>query len=213
MSSARSAQDVLRFWFGTRPYSAGSLQQHQRLWFGDAAAPELTPQADELIRERFGALMLAAERGELDGWESSPRRRLALILLLGQFARSAWRGTARAFVREHAALALTVSGMQFGADAPLDPFERLFFYRPLMYAEALEVQEESVAAARRLLEEAPESLRAPFERTLQQAMLHRDIIARFGRFPQRNALLGRDSGSDEREWLADPAVRLSLPEE
>ena len=137
------------------PLRCGSTQ---RLWFGDAAAPELTPQTDELIRERFGSAdALPPSGASSTRWESSPRRRLALILLLDQFARNVYRGTARAFAQEHAALALTVSGMQFGADAALDPFERLFFYRPLMHAEALEVQEESVAASRRLLEEAPES--------------------------------------------------------
>jgi uncharacterized protein (DUF924 family) len=92
--------------------------------------------------------------------------------------------------------------MQIGADATLDPVERLFFYMPLMHAESLDVQEESVAAFRRLVEEAPADLRRTFEGNLHYAVLHRDIIKRFGRFPHRNEALGRDSTPEEIEWLA-----------
>jgi uncharacterized protein (DUF924 family) len=202
MSPPPSALDVLYFWFGPRPYTAAGIQQHSRIWFGEPDAPELTPQADELIRERYGALTLAAEQGELSLWESSPRRRLALILLLDQFPRNIYRGSARAFAQDLQALSLTVSGMQIGADATLDPVERLFFYMPLMHAESLDVQEESVAAFRRLLEEAPAELRRIFEDHLRYAVLHRDIVARFGRFPHRNRALGRESTPNEVEWLA-----------
>ena len=202
MSPQPSALDLLFFWFGPRPYTAARVQQHSRIWFGSPDAPELTPQTDELIRERYADLTLAAARGELSAWESSPRRRLALILLLDQFSRNIYRGSARAFAQDLQALSLTVSGMQIGADATLDPVERLFFYMPLMHAESLDVQEESVAAFRRLLEEAPAELRRTFEGNLRSALLHRDIITRFGRFPRRNRALGRESTPDEVEWLA-----------
>ena len=202
MSPQPSALDLLFFWFGPRPYTAARVQQHSRIWFGSPDAPELTPQTDELIRERYADLSLAAARGELSAWESSPRRRLALILLLDQFSRNIYRGSARAFAQDLQALSLTVSGMQIGADATLDPVERLFFYMPLMHAESLDVQEESVAAFRRLLEEAPAELRRIFEDHLRSALLHRDIITRFGRFPRRNRALGRESTPDEVEWLA-----------
>lgn len=177
------------------------MAQRSRLWFGDPRAPELIPQTDELIAARFGALHAAAARGELDHWESSPRRRLALILLLDQFSRHVHRGTAAAYAQDARALGLAVSGMQFGADGALEPLERLFFYMPLMHAESLEVQEESVAAFRRLRGEAPAELRDYFERTLGYAEQHREVIARFGRFPYRNRILGRDTGKEEEEWL------------
>ena len=197
-----SAQDILFFWFGPRPYTAARVLQHSRIWFGEPDAPELTPQTDELIRERYGELALAAEQGRLAAWESSPRRRLALILLLDQFSRSIYRDTPRAFAQDFQALSLTVSGMQLGADATLDPVERLFFYMPLMHAESLDVQEESVAAFRRLLQEAPADLRPTFQSHLDYAVSHRDTIERFGRFPSRNEILGRESTPEEIEWLA-----------
>jgi uncharacterized protein (DUF924 family) len=197
-----SAQDLLLFWFGPRPYTAPQVQQHTRLWFGESNAPEVTPQTDELIRERYGEVTLAAEQGRLTHWASSPRRRLALILLFDQFSRNIYRGSARAYAQDLDALSLTVSGMQIGADATLDPVERLFFYMPLMHAESLDVQEESVAAFRRLVEEAPADLRRTFQASLDSAIQHRDIIARFGRFPHRNRVLGRESTPEEIEWLA-----------
>jgi uncharacterized protein (DUF924 family) len=202
VSAPPSALDLLLFWFGPRPYTAAGVQQHSRLWFGEPHAPELIPQTDELIRERYGGLVLAAEQGELASWESSARRRLALILLLDQFSRNIYRDTPRAFAQDFQALSLTVSGMQLGADATLDPVERLFFYMPLMHAESLDVQEESVAAFRRLLQEAPADLRPTFQSHLDYAVSHRDTIERFGRFPSRNQILGRDSTPDELEWLA-----------
>lgn len=201
-AAAARAQEVLLFWFGQRPYEPAQVSQRARLWFGDPHAPELTPQTDELITERFGSLMMSAARGELSSWESSPRRRLALILLLDQFPRNVHRGTPGAFAQDAQALSLAVSGMQFGADAALDPLERLFFYMPLMHAESLEVQDESVAAFRRLQEEAPQELRAQFDSALRYARLHREVIARFGRFPHRNHILGRPDTSAEAQWLA-----------
>jgi uncharacterized protein (DUF924 family) len=173
-----------------------------RLWFGVRDAPELTPQTDELLRERFGEATRAAASGSLSAWESGPRRRLALILLLDQFPRNIFRGTARAFAQDRQALSLTLTGMQFGADATLDPVERIFFYMPLLHAEDPDVQEEGVAAFRRLRTEAPVELHEVFDASLAAAIEHRDLIARFGRFPHRNRSLGRESSADELSWLA-----------
>jgi uncharacterized protein (DUF924 family) len=207
MPAAR-AQDVLLFWFGPRPYTEVSVRHHSRLWFGAQAAPELIPQFDELVRDRFGETMLAAQNGELAGWESSPRRRLALIVLLDQFSRHFYRGTAQAYANDHEALSLSVSGMLYGADAALDPLERIFFYMPLQHAESLDVQDESVAAFRRLLDEAPGDLQTTFKEALSDAVEHRDVIARFGRFPHRNQTLGRDTTDEEAHWLNTGGARF-----
>jgi uncharacterized protein (DUF924 family) len=138
----RQALNILEFWFGSRPYAREAMSKRTRLWFGDRSAPELRPQSDEVLRLRFGALVTAAARGDFDVWESSPRRRLALILLLDQFPRGIYRDSAQAYAQDRKALALSVSGTQLGADAALDPVERIFFYMPMQHAESRELQEE-----------------------------------------------------------------------
>ena len=198
MDEARSVRD---FWFGKLPLSAEALNWRIRFWFGDESAA-LRQRRDEHIRVRFGALLERAANGELTAWGDGPRRRLSLIILLDQFPRSLFRGSARAFVCDAQALALTLSGMQSGADAALNVVERIFFYMPLQHAESREVQEESVAAYRRLLAEAPQELQGPFNSAVRSAENHRAIIERFGRFPQRNRALQRDGTAEELDWLA-----------
>jgi uncharacterized protein (DUF924 family) len=208
MSTQRRAHDILEFWFGLRPYTHAAVEQRMRLWFGDEAAPELQPQTDETIRLRFRDLTTDAAAGRLASWESSPRRRLALVLLLDQFPRNLYRGTVRAFSQDRAALSLTLGGMQLGAEAALDPVERIFFYMPLQHAESREVQQESVAAFHRLAIEAPEELKTIFESVRYFAQLHSDVIARFGRFPHRNHTLGRESTVEEDQWLQAEGLRF-----
>ncbi len=209
MSPQRQAFEVLEFWFGSRPYAPEAVLRRMRLWFGNADAPELRPQADEMLRQRYGALAAAAARGDCDAWESSPRRRLALILLLDQFPRHIHRGTARAYQQDRRALALTVGGMQLGADAALDPVERIFFYLPLAHAESRDLQEESESAFRRLAVEGPAGLAPLFEAAVRRAEQLRALIERFGRFPHRNAALGRASTPAEALWLASSAARAA----
>jgi uncharacterized protein (DUF924 family) len=192
---------VREYWFGSERVTAASLGRRMAIWFG-ADDPLERSRRDEEIRAQFGALFARAAAGELDAWADGPRRRLSLILLLDQFPRHLFRGTAQAFEYDDQALALTLSGMQSAADAALEVQERLFFYLPLQHAERLEVQEESVVACRRLRLEAPQALQAYFEDALRYAQLHRDIIARFGRFPHRNQALGRATTAAEEEWLA-----------
>ena len=197
MDEARSVRD---FWFGSLPPSAAQLNQRMRFWFG-AEVSQVRTQRDDTIRKRFGALLERAAHGELSAWADGPRRRLSLILLLDQFPRNIYRGSARAFAYDARALALTLSGMQSAADAALDVVERVFFYMPLQHAETREVQDESVAAYRRLLTEAPEELRAFFAGSVRSAENHRAIIEQFGRFPHRNEILERTSTPPEVEWL------------
>jgi uncharacterized protein (DUF924 family) len=174
-----------------------------KVWFAGASTAPLVQELDAAIRTEFGARVEAALKGELASWADGPRRRLSLIILLDQFPRHLYRGRARAFAGDEQALALALSGMQSGADAALDPVERIFFYMPLQHSESPEVQEESVAAYRRLLGEAPQLLREPFEATLKYAQVHASIIRRFGRFPHRNHALRRASTLDEAPYLRD----------
>jgi len=201
------ARTVLDSWFGCEPMTPALFQAQMPTWFDgrDAAAREAR---DATLAVQFGKLAARAAAGALEAWADSPRQRLALILLLDQFPRHLHRGTARAFATDDRAAALTLDGMQKAADATLDPARRVFFYMPLQHSEALDVQEESVAAYRRLLDESPEPWRAVLAGTLDYARRHRDIVARFGRFPHRNAVLGRESTAEEAAWLADGGERF-----
>jgi len=194
------ARGIREFWFGQLPLSAAALNRRLRFWFG-GETPQRREQRDTQIRERFGLLLERAVAGELEAWADGPRRRLSLIIQLDQFPRHMFRGSPRAFAHDAQALSLTLSGMQSAADAALDVVERIFFYMPLQHAEGREVQDESVAAYRRLLRETPRELHEPFAATLRSAENHREIIERFGRFPHRNRVLGRDSTPAEEEWL------------
>lgn len=192
------ALEVRRFWFGRLPLKPEGVPARLALWFGRGVEEQ---RADELVRSRFGALVERAGTGRLAAWADSPRRRLSLILLLDQFPRHLYRGTERAFATDREALALALSGMQSAADAALAPIERIFFYMPLQHAELRDAQEESVAAYRRLRNEAPAELEAVFASALEAATQHHSIVARFGRFPHRNRVLGRANTAEEESYL------------
>ena len=191
------AREVREYWFGTQPLTPPALERRMEFWFGAQSEGR-----DAEISARFGALLERAAAGKLAGWADGPRRRLSLILVLDQFPRNMFRGTARAFDYDAQALALSLSGLQSAADGALDFTERLFFYMPLQHAESEDAQDESVAAFRRLLGEVPPELKEMFADALRYAEDHRSVIERFGRFPHRNPVLGRASTPRETEWLA-----------
>jgi uncharacterized protein (DUF924 family) len=205
MDEARQVRD---FWFGKLPMTAQTLAQRVNFWFPVDEPIELRNKRDQVLRTRFGKLLEQAGQGELASWADSPRRCLSLIIVLDQLPRNIFRGTARAFAFDDQALALALSGMQSAADGALDIVERLFFYMPLQHCEARDVQEESVAAYRRLVVEAPEEFRSVFESALESAQNHRSIIDRFGRFPHRNQMLGRVTTPQEETWLSEHGDRM-----
>jgi uncharacterized protein (DUF924 family) len=192
------ARAVREFWFGEGPLTEERVSERAEFWFGSEGRLH-----DEEIRERFGSLYERAASGELASWADGPRRRLSLVLLLDQFPRNMFRGSERAFACDDQALALTLTGMQSAADGALDVLERFFFYMPLQHAESRDAQDESVAAYRRLLAEAPPEVRGLCEEALRFAQEHRAIIERFGRFPHRNRALGRASTEAEEQWLRE----------
>jgi uncharacterized protein (DUF924 family) len=149
------------------------------------------------VRERFGAAVEAALAGTLPAaWASAP---LAEILLLDQFTRNAFRGTARAFAGDARALAIAQRVVAAGGDRPLDPVWRLFVYLPFEHAEDIAMQDEAVRLVGALAAADPR-----FADPLDYAHRHRDVIRRFGRFPHRNPILGRASTADELAFLATP---------
>lgn len=191
-------EDVLDFWFGPlRPAEAPEAGRFA-LWFGK------NPETDRAIRERFEADVLLASEGRRDSWAATPRGTLALVVLLDQFPRNLWRGAPRAFAFDARALALSLAAQARGDDRALHPAERGFLYLPMEHAESLEMQERSVRAFARLAAEAPPALRELTESFRDYAVRHRDAIARFGRFPHRNAILGRPSTPEEIAFLREP---------
>ncbi|MFZ2237491.1 MAG: DUF924 family protein, partial [Dokdonella sp.] len=145
-----------------------------------------------------------ALRGDFDGAIEDHRAWLALLILLDQFPRNLFRDSPRAFSGDAKALSLALSGIERGDDQRVHPLARLFCYLPLEHSEDLPMQERSVALFRKLNEDATAEATAQFDGWLDYAIRHRDVIAKFGRFPHRNAVLGRESTAAERDYLAEP---------
>jgi len=192
-----AAQDILAFWFGSPLEQDWPDTNRNSLWFGGGA------DQDALIRNRYGALVKQAQAGGLTEWESTAPERLALVLLLDQFSRNVYRGTAQAFAGDGRAQQLVLQSLDLGHDAALPTVGRVFLYMPLMHAEDLALQDECVARFRRLHDNSAATLQAALAGNLNAALEHRDIVARFGRFPHRNAALGRDNTPEEAAFLRD----------
>lgn len=159
--------------------------------------------ADASIAERFAPMLESAARGELDHWSAAPRSRLALIIVLDQFSRSLYRETACAYAQDEKALGLALEGLEAGHfSALVTPWEKTFFLLPLGHSEELLYVERAVVLAEQVARSAPAHLRRILEHSASQARGHRDVIARFGRRPHRNALLGRESTLEELDYLA-----------
>ncbi len=178
-STGQTPQSILDFWFA-----------------------EITPKqwwiasddVDRQIESRFGALHAAAERCELYGWRASANGRLAEIIVLDQFSRNIYRNRPQAFANDALALALAQTAVTAHADQALDPQRRAFIYMPFMHSESLAIHDVAVA-----LFGAP-----GMENNLDFELRHKAIIERFGRYPHRNAILGRNSTAEEIDFLKTP---------
>ncbi len=170
-----SPEGVLRYWF------SAAVREH---WF------KPSKDVDDEIARRFGALHQHAAAGEFDDWARNPRSALALIIVLDQFSRNLHRGKPEAWACDERALGIARAAIVRGFDQYLSDQEKAFLFMPFMHSERLDIQEESV----RLFTAAGLD-NAPY------ALQHRDIVRRFGRFPHRNAILGRDSTTEEIEYL------------
>ena len=189
------AEDVLAFWFG----APGSVDHGRPLekWFRKDAA------FDRQIAERYGALIASALAGELEPWAGDPASALARIIVLDQFTRNVFRDSPRAFAGDVRALAAARALVESGADETLLPVQRSFVYLPFEHAEDLDAQDEGVRLHTRLAAVAPDMSDA-----LDWARRHQAVIARFGRFPHRNAMLGRPSTPEELAFLQQPGSRF-----
>jgi uncharacterized protein (DUF924 family) len=189
-------EDILGFWF---PAGLGADEEtHRRQfewWFRGGA--------DQVIVEQYEPVLQAARRGDLDHWAHAARSRMALIIVLDQFSRTVYRDTAQAFAQDSKALDLAIDGLERGHYAQLATvWEKTFFVLPLGHSEDIALLERCVSLCEALVDEAPEHLRKLYAFSASQARGHRDVIARFGRHPHRNAVLGRTSTEDELAYLA-----------
>jgi uncharacterized protein (DUF924 family) len=193
--TATTPTAVLSFWFGN-DVIGGSWQDRAGIWFSGS------PELDEEINRLFGETYTATTSGELQSWADRAYGRLALIILLDQFSRNIHRGQAEAFEYDPLALKLSLDGVQEGHDRQLLPIERLFAYMPMMHAEDVDIQRQALTLFTALADEAGDE--SPFlHGTVNSAQEHCDIIEQFGRFPHRNAVLGRTPTSEEEAFLAE----------
>jgi len=184
------AREILDFWFGPLPHATRGE------WFRKDRAFDAT------IRDRFGSAVEAALGGAFDAWRADPHGALAHVLLLDQFTRNIFRDTPRAFAGDASALETATGAVDAGLDRALDLWERWFLYLPFEHAEDLASQERSIALYTRLRDDTGET--APVE----WAEKHAAVVRRFGRYPHRNAILGRASTPEEIAFLQAPGSRF-----
>lgn len=195
-------QAVLDFWFGPPGNAAEIAARQGKLWFGKSEAN------DRAVSEQFLDTLTAATAGRLAHWAHTPTGRLALVIVFDQFPHHIYRDRPQAFATDPQALALTLDALAAQEDAHLSPIERVFLYLPLEHAEANEMQALSVSLYEKLAATASAGERALFADFLKYAQSHRDVVARFGRYPHRNDILRRPSTPDEIEFLKQPGSRF-----
>ncbi|HBO1707520.1 TPA: DUF924 family protein [Pseudomonas aeruginosa] len=195
-------ETLLDWWFGTSSDAAEVVAQRNGLWFGKNVCQD----AD--AGSRFGDLVNQALDGGLQEWTAEADGWLALILLLDQLPRMIYRDTPRAYAGDARAQRVVREGLEKGFDRQLPPVRRVFAYLVLEHAEDLPSQERAVACFRDLRDQVGGSVRKPFDDFYDYAERHHAVVARFGRFPHRNALLGRPSSEEETAFLREPGSRF-----
>jgi len=186
---------VLSFWIEPKPVTEEELASRGKIWFMGGK------EIDQQINEKFRGLVESAKSGELEGWEKTPRGRLALVILLDQFTRNIYRGSAEAFASDPKALALSAAGYDAKLFDGLDAIDHMFLSLPFSHSENLEHQKRAVRHAVHYTRGARAEWKKMLLSGVDFARKHLDVIARFGRFPHRNAVLGRESTPEEKEYL------------
>lgn len=195
-------QALLDWWFGPSVTAAEVAASRTALWFAKQE------RQDELAREQFGGLVEQALAGQLVGWQNVPEGWLATLLLLDQLPRMIFRDTPRAFAGDLLARPLALHGLSQGWDQQLSPIQRVFAYLVLEHAEDLALQNQAVQLFHALHQQAAVAKRELFAGYLDYAERHQQVIARFGRFPHRNQVLGRISSAEESVFLLEPGSRF-----
>jgi uncharacterized protein (DUF924 family) len=199
----READEVIEFWFGPEPATAAEYNAQGKRWFRGG------PEMDAEVKARFGPLVDHAIAGGLEEWATDERGWLGLILVLDQLTRNNFRGDGRSWAGDARAQQLTIAALDDGRCARLPCRERHFAILPLLHAEDLALQERNVVEMAKLVAGAPPLLLQFLSLGIEQSHKYRDIIARFGRFPHRNAILGRASTPEELQFLRDLGDKMA----
>jgi len=187
---------IVDFWLGASLENPAAAAARRDWWYRGG------PSVDDEIRARFGALVARACAGGLTDWRTTSDGALALILLLDQFTRNLYRHTAQAYAGDALAFDIMHRAIGLGLDRALHPVARIWLYHPFHHCERIERQEEGMALLDGLAATASGGWRPYIQRSIEGWGRHRDIVARFGRFPHRNQVLGRTSTDRERRFLA-----------
>jgi uncharacterized protein (DUF924 family) len=196
------AEDLLACWFGSALESHEAARERVGLWFRQDAA------FDRELAERFRDLPERGRGGELDVWAEEPRHALARVIALDQLPRNLYRDSPQTHAFDAAALAAAIDALARGHDRVLHPLEAMFLYLPFEHAEDLAMQERSVRLFEALRQRAPPGLEPLFAGFADFARRHHAVVARFGRFPHRNEILGRASTAAEKAYLANGGERF-----
>ena len=186
---------VLSFWIEPKPATEDELAARGKIWFMGGK------EIDREIAEQFGGLVEAATQGKLDGWSATARGRLALVILLDQFTRNIYRGSSRAFESDAKAVEIVAAGYDSNEFDAFDAIDHMFLSLPFSHSENLEHQKRAVRHGVHYANTARPEWKKVMRQGVDFARKHLDVIARFGRFPHRNAVLGRESTPEEREYL------------
>lgn len=195
--SMKIVDDILHYWLGQVEDTGIPTEYRAQVWFGK------DPKIDAEIKDQFEPVLLDAIGLKLDDWKEHPRSSLALIIVLDQFSRHIFRGKPAAFEQDPKALDLCLYSIKHEFDHEVSLIERAFLYMPLMHAEDLQMQISSVRAFKTLADLSFPETHQIFFQFLTYAIKHYEVIKAFGRFPQRNAILNRDSTIDEKRFLEE----------
>lgn len=187
--------ELLSFWFGDLGHADLPTSDRTNLWFGE------NPELKDIMIKTFGKDYEAALENQLKEWADTPRGRLALIILLDQFSRSMHRNSENAFKYDKKAQQLCIEGLRKKMDQSLTLIERVFFYMPLVHAEDEKIQDQSIQLFQNLVSLSMSETTQVYQLFLAYAYAHFRVIKEFGRFPQRNSMLGRKSTADEVAFL------------
>jgi len=193
--SSNNSEAIISYWLGSPDSNPAKFDTQQKLWYHSK------PETDNYIRTAFESDLASAENGDLSHWRITAEGSLALVILLDQFSRNLYRGTPAVYANDAQALDVVVSLLERDGHLDLNIPARIILYHPLHHAENLKFQRKAVSLFEDMLEHASEEWRESISGNLAFIKSHCDIISKFGRFPHRNTILGRQSTPEECQYL------------